>query len=92
MQGSRGLCFIGKGGRYENRVNVGEKEVEEIRDQKWSTSNKFMFLTKWKDRNRVSWEPVGNFVQRYSEEMVWYAYEKGLEFNLTESLAPKGSW
>ena len=73
-------------------MNVGEKEVEEIRDHKWSTDNKLMFLTKWKDRNRVTWEPVSNFVQRYSEEMVRYAYENGLELNLTESLAPNGSW
>ena len=81
-----------KGGRYENWVNVGEEEVEEIRDHKWSTNNKLMFLTKWKDRNRVSWEPVSYFVQRYSEEMVRYAYENSLELNLTESLAPNGSW
>ena len=81
-----------KGGRYENRVNAGEKEVEEIRGHKWSTNDKLMFLTKWKDRNRVTWEPVSNFVQRYSEEMVGYAYENGLELNLTESLAPNGSW
>ena len=79
-----------------NRVNVGEKEVEEIRGHKWSTNNKLMFMTKWKDRNRVTWEPVSNFVQRYSEEMLGgddgYAYEQGLELNLTESFAPKGSW
>ena len=73
-------------------MNVGEKEVEEIRDHKWSTNNKLMFLTKWKDRSRVTWEPVSNFVQRYSEEMVRYAYENGLELNMTESLAPSGSW
>ena len=81
-----------KGGRYENCVNVGEKEVEEIRGHKWSTNGKLMFLSKMKDRNRVSWEPVSNFVQRYSEEMVWYVYEHGLELNLRESLAPNGSW
>ena len=55
---------------YRNWVNVGEKKVEEIRDHKWSTKNRVMFLTKWKDRNRVTWESVSNFVQRYSEEMV----------------------
>ena len=71
-------------------MNVGEKEVEEIRDHKWSTNNKLMFLTKWKDGNRLTWEPVSNFVKRYSEEMVRYAYENGLELNLTESLAPTG--
>ena len=66
--------------------------MEEIRVHKWSTNGKLMFLTKWKDRNRVTWEPVSNFVQRYSEEMVRYAYKHGLELNLTESLAPNGSW
>ena len=71
---------------------VGEKEVEEIRDHKWSTNNKLMFLTKWKDQNRVTWEPVNNFVRRYAEEMVRYAYENGLELKLTESFAPNGSW
>ena len=81
-----------KGGRYENRVNVGEKEVEEIQEHKWSTNGKLLSLTKWQDRNRSKWEPVSNFVQRYSEEMVRYVYEHGLELNLTESLAPNGSW
>ena len=72
-------------------MNTGEKEVEDIRGHKWSTNNKLMFLTKWKDWNRITWEPLSNFVQRYSEEMVRYAYERGLELNLTESLAPNGS-
>ena len=73
-------------------MNVGEKEVEDSRDHKWSTNGKLLFLTKWKDRNRVTWEPVSNFVRRYSEEMLRYMYEHGLELNLMESLAPKGSW
>ena len=50
-----------------------------------------MFLTKWKGRNRVTRELVGKFVQRYSVEMVQYAYENGLELNLTEILTPNRS-
>ena len=73
-------------------MNAGEKEVDEIRGHKWSTNNKLMFLTKWKDPNRVTWEPVSIFVQRHSEEMVQYVYEHRLKMNLTESLAPYGSW
>jgi transposase InsO family protein len=80
--------YFWKGGRYENRVNYGEKEVEAIKNHKWSTNGKLLFLTKWVDRNRETWEPVSSFVQRYSEEMVRYAHEHGIELNLTESLFP----
>ena len=80
--------YFWRGGKYENRVNTGEKEVEAIRNHKWSTNGKLLFLTKWVDRNRETWEPVSSFVQRYSEEMVRYAHDQGLELNLTENLFP----
>ena len=83
--------YFWRGGKYENRVNTGEKEVEAIRKHKWSTNGKLLFLTKWVDRNRETWEPVSRFIQRYSEEMVRYARDQGLELNLTDSLLTGGS-
>ena len=78
--------YFWRGGKYENRVNTGEKEVEAIRNHKWSTNGKLLFLTKWVDRSRETWEPISSFIQRYSEEMVRYARDQGLELNLTDSL------
>ena len=65
--------------------------AEAIRNHKWSTNGKLLFLTKWVDRNRETWEPVSSFIQRYSEEMVRYARDQGLELNLTDSLLTEGS-
>ena len=54
--------YFWRGGKYENRVNTGEKEVETIRNHKWSTNGKLLFLTKWVDRNQETWEPVRSFI------------------------------
>ena len=83
--------YFWKGGRYENRVKYGEKEVEAIKNHKRSTNGRLLFLTKWVDRNQETWEPVSSFIQRYSEEMVRYARDQGLELNLTDSLIMGGS-
>ena len=38
------------------------------------------FYTKWKDypEEEASWEPIGNFIHRYSSDFVEYAREHGL--------------
>ena len=83
--------YFWKGGRYENRVNTGEKEVEPIKNHKWSTNGRLLFLSKWVDRNRETWELVSSFIQRHSEEMVRYVSDQGLELNLTDSLLTRRS-
>ena len=72
-------------------MSTGEKEVEAIRNHKWSMNGKLLFLTKWVDRRKETWVPVSSFIQRYSEEIVSYAADQGLELNLTDSLLTGGS-
>ena len=62
FEGPSRQLYFWKGGRYANHVNFREKEVEAIRDHKWSTNGKMLFLTKWVDRGREIWEPISSFI------------------------------
>ena len=66
-----------------------EWNVEKVVKHRIS-KGKLEFLTKWEgaDPGSETWEPVGNFIHRYSSELVKYCQNKGLVLNLTEHLSP----
>ena len=47
---------------------VDEWEVEEICEHKVDDAGQLWFLTKWAGFAAPTWEPLGNFVHRYSVE------------------------
>ena len=65
----------------DNRRETGEHEfiVEKILKHK-TQDGVLQFYTKWKDypEEEASWEPIGNFIHRYSSDFVEYAREHGL--------------
>ena len=77
-----------RGGEYDTRVRPGEEEVEKIHGHKMKMDGKLLLLTKWKGKPRSTWEPVGNFVHRYSGIMARYVKDQGLEIDLWGQLPP----
>ena len=71
-------------------VEAGPEEwiVEKVLKHR-TKGGKLEFLTKWEgaEEGEETWEPVGNFIHRYSSEFVKYCQEKGLELNLTKHLS-----
>ena len=47
---------------------------------------KLEFLTRWKGFSPLddSWEPVGNFIHRYSSDLVKYCQDKNIRLDLTK--------
>ena len=77
--------------RKEKEIDSSPDEwiVEKIvahrkKDGKWE------FLTKWEgcEDGSETWEPVKNFIHRYSDEFFRYWTEKGLPIDLREELRP----
>ena len=73
-------------------LQVDEWEVKEILTHKGAGQN-LRFLTQWEgaDEGDETWEPVGNFVHRYSSEFVKYCKENKLRINLLDFLATQSS-
>lgn len=72
----------------EEETHVGEWNVADILDHRW-VAGKPQFLTKWEGASpgEETWEPVGNFVHRYSYQLPRYCQKKGLSLNLVEYLS-----
>ena len=46
----------------------------------------FKFLTQWQGSDEHTWEPVGNFIHRYSSDFVRYCRKKGILMELVQFL------
>jgi hypothetical protein len=77
-------------GREEEEALPGEWNVEAILGHRW-VGGKPQFLTKWEGAapGEETWEPVGNFVHRYSYKLPLYCQKSGLSLDLVEHLSTK---
>ena len=73
------LYHYGPGYRPEG-VATNEWNVEKILDHRM-VNGKWEFLTQWEgfDQGPLTWEPVGNFIHRYSYKFPEYCKQKGLK-------------
>lgn len=91
--------FVGKpkplhywvGESYDPQVGVEEAEVEKIVKHRVQPDGTVQFLTKWVGDDLATWEPVGNFIHRYSSEFVKYARDQQLDLNILDSLSSEPS-
>ena len=77
-------------------MGVEEAEVEKIVKHRVQPDGTVQFLTKWVGEDLATWEPVGNFIHRYSSEFVKYARDQRLDLNILVSLSvnqlSRGFW
>ena len=64
-----------------------EWEVEKIITHRKDSSGRLEFLTMWKDCSDVTWEPLMQFIHRYSSGWRDYVLSKGLKFNLVDYMS-----
>jgi hypothetical protein len=64
--------------------------VDKILRHKTDPQGNLLFLTKWQnfDETENTWEPVGNFIHRYSADFVDYCIKNDIPINLTQYLSP----
>ena len=69
-------------------LELGEWKVDRILGHRF-IRGKPQFLTKWEGApvGEETWEPVGNFVHRYSYKLPLYCKEKGLRLDMVEHLS-----
>jgi len=65
---------------------VYEWEVDKICGHKTDESGQLWFLTKWVGFEAPTWEPLGNFVHRYSVDWAEYCKEHKVNANVIEHL------
>ncbi len=72
----------------EEEPTPGEWNVERILAHRF-VRGRPEFLTKWEGAapGKETWEPVGNFVHRYSYKLPEYCKKKGLSLDLVEYLS-----
>ena len=63
-----------------------EWDVEEIRSHKVDDKGQLWFLTKWVGFAAPTWEPLGNFVHRYSVDWAEYCKQHGVNCNVVDHL------
>jgi hypothetical protein len=65
-----------------------EWEVEKIVRHRRGRDGKWEFLTKWVGyaEGEETWEPIGHFIHRYSEDFVEYCKDKGLDIDILKAL------
>lgn len=63
-----------------------EWEVEKILAHRTNKKGKLEFLVKWKDWPDKEWEPMSNFIHRYSKDWRDYVVAKKLRFNIIDYL------
>ena len=71
----------------EEEATPDEWEVEKILSHR-RKGDTWEFLTKWTgyEEGEETWEPIGNFIHRFSHELVRYCTNKNLEVNLMGEL------
>ena len=70
----------------ELAVEIDEWEVEKILDHKTDESGNIIFLTKWAGFDVPTWEPIGNFIHRFSIDWGQYCKNKKLKVDVVEHL------
>ena len=90
VQGQAVDLFHFTSGEIPEELAPREWNVEEILDHRW-TQGRPEFLTRWEgaEPEETTWEPVGNFVHRYSYKLPEYCQKKGIRLNLAEHLSAK---
>jgi hypothetical protein len=63
---------------------VDEWEVERILRHRVNKFGKLEFLVKWKGYDDITWEPLMNFIHRYSKDWKEYVAQKNLKFDLVD--------
>ena len=59
--------------------------VDKILDHKFD-KGQYKFLTQWEGSDEHTWEPVGNFIHRYSSDFVKYCRKEGILTELVQFL------
>ena len=79
--------FFFKRTEKEEEAMPDEWEVEKILAHR-RKGESWEFLTKWVgyEDGEETWEPVGNFIHRFSEELVRYCAKKNLSVDLMQKL------
>jgi hypothetical protein len=72
----------------EEEAMPDEWEVEKILRHRLGKNGKWEFLTKWVgyEEGEETWEPMGNFIHRFSGEFVKYCRGKKLKVDLLGEL------
>lgn len=60
-----------------------EWEVEKVLGHR-ERGGKLEFRVKWKDSDELTWEPLMNFIHRYSGDWRDYVKAKNLKFNIVD--------
>ena len=72
----------------EDEALPDEWEVEKIVKHRKGKDGNWEFLTKWVGyaEGEETWEPVGNFIHRYSGDFVKYCQNQGLRIDILAAL------
>ena len=65
-------------------ATVDEWEVEKILRHRCNSTGRLEFLVKWKGYDDLTWEPLMNFIHRYSKDWRDYVSAKGLRFDVVD--------
>ena len=67
-------------------IELDEWEVEKLLEHRTGKDGKLEFLTKWVGFENPTWEPIGNFVHRYSMDWVRYCRDKQVRVDVVKHL------
>ena len=62
--------------------------VDEIIGHRQEPNGSYKFLTKWVGFEDATWEPIQNFIHRYSADWVRYCQKRGIAVDLLAALSP----
>jgi Chromo (CHRromatin Organisation MOdifier) domain len=70
----------------QEEIDTGPDEwvVEKIMGHRKDKRGRYEFLTKWVDYDETTWEPLMNFIHRYSLDWRNYVADKKLKFDLVD--------
>ena len=68
---------------------LDEWEVDKILKHRFNRNGKLEFLVKWKGYTDFTWEPLMNFIHRYSKDWRDYVASKNLKFDLVDYMREK---
>ena len=74
----------------DEEAQPGEWNVQKIMGHKLDKDNKWRLLVQWEGcpEKDAQWEPINNFIHRYSAPMVDYCKKHGIVLNLLDYLSP----
>ena len=67
-------------------VEVDEWEVEKVENHKVGEDGQLWFLTKWAGFEAPTWEPITNFIHRYSLDWAQYCKAQKLKVDIVKHL------